>query len=494
MNVSPRRPLFHRRSSSNVYRMFVWTLLLVGGLWVMYGVQRGEIAPLGRPTPTPTRAAFSFVSEGDDDFTAGDMAAAIIAYQNAIRINPDDAQTWAKLARIQAYSSTLKTTDADQRDVLHAALASINKAQALAPDDSTVAAIRSFVLDWNANSVASGDNAPDVLLQAEQEAVRARNLDTTNILALAYYVEILVDEQKLAQADENMALAIKGGQDLMDVHRIYAYLLESEGDYNAAIDQYNKAILLTPNLTFLYLRAGANYRRLAYSSTITAEQTQLYDHSLEYFAKAAKIDAQLKVLDPIPYLSISKTYSQMGEYFIAGQNVQKALDFRPTDADVYGQLGIIFQQSRNYEGAIPALKCAVRGCTPPESCEGRYGRACNADLNEAGVTVQGLPLTDSTVFYYAIYGSLMASLSRPQANQCPDAVKVLEEVRAAYSKDTTIMRIVQDSENICQSIGKPSSNSVATATPVNFGATSTTFVTPTLVPPATPTLVPQATP
>lgn len=488
MNVSPRRPLFNRRSTSNVYRMFVWTLLLLGGLWVLYGLKRGEITPLGRPTATPTRAALSYSSEGDADFTAGQLDASILAYQKAISIDPNDAEVWAKLARIQAYSSTLKTTDADQRAALQSALKSINQAKALAPDDSTVAAIRSFVLDWNANTVASGDNAPDVLLQAEQEAVRARNLDTTNVLALAYYTEILIDEQKLAQAEQYMALAVKGGQDLMDVHRIYAYLLESEGDYNEAIQQYDDAIQLTPNLTFLYLRAGANYRRLAYSSTITSEQTSLYDSSLEYFAKAAKINAQLKVQDPIPYLSISKTYSQMGEYFIAGQNVQKALDFRPTDADIYGQLGIIFFKSRNYEGAIPALQCAVSGCTPPESCLGRYGRECDASLGESGVQVKGLDLTVDSVVYYYTYGSVMASLSRPQKNYCPDAVKVFNQVTAAFGKDATIMSIVQDGEAICQSIGQttavpPTSTAGTPGAPTATGSVSAT---------ATPR--PQATP
>ena len=52
----------------------------------------------------------------------------------------------------------------------------------------------------------------------------------------------------------------------MDVHRVYAYVLESFGQYNQAIQEYDIAISITPNLTFLHLRAGANYRRLAFGS------------------------------------------------------------------------------------------------------------------------------------------------------------------------------------------------------------------------------------
>jgi len=455
MNVSSRRPLFNQRSTSNVYRVFFLTIMILGGMWVVYGVKAGEIKPLGLPTPTPTRGALSYTAEGDAFFRAGKLDAAISAYQKAIEVDPDDADAWAEMARIQTYSSALTTTDEDKRTVLLAALDSINRAKELAPDSSDVAAIRAFVLDWNANTNIFPDTADDSLLEAEQEATRARQIDPQNVLALAYNAEILIDQQKLAQAEQLISQALALGQDQMDVHRINAYLLESEAAYNNAIEEYDKALEIMPNLTFLYLSAGANYRRLAFGSSIDTQQNDLYIKSLEYFEKAAKINAQLGVKDPIPYLSIAKTYSQMGEYFIAGRNVQRALDFKPADPDVYGQLGIVFFKSRNYEGAIPAFQCAVRGCTPPESCIGRYGRECDPDFDEVGVEVKGLPLSPSTVVYYYTYGSVMAALSRPKKNYCPEAIKVFQELRASFGEDATIMAIVQDGENICRSIGQP---------------------------------------
>ena len=457
MNVPPRHPLFNQRSTSNVYRVFLWTLLILTGLWVVYGVNAGDIKSIGFPTPTPTRGAPSYEAEADAYFQAGELDAAISAYQKAIEVDPSDANAWAETARIQTYSSALKTTDEEKRTVLLAALKSINQAKLLAPESSEVAAIRAFVLDWNANDNIFPATAADSLLEAEQEATRARQLDPQNVLALAYNAEILIDQQKLTQADQLITQALNLGPNQMDVHRIDAYLLESESAYSDAIKEYDIAIGLMPNLTFLYLSAGANYRRLAFGSTIDTQQTELYVKSLEYFAKAAKINGQLGVQDPIPYLSIAKTYSQMGEYFIAGRNVQKALDFKPADPDIYGQLGIVFFKSRNYEGAIPAFKCAIRGCTPPESCDGRYGRACDPDYGEAGVDVKGLPLSQNTVVYYYTYGSVMASLSRPQKNYCPEAMKVFQEVQASFSADQIIMGIVQDGETICRSIGQPTS-------------------------------------
>jgi len=204
-----------------------------------------------------------------------------------------------------------------------------------------VAAIRAFVLDWNANSNIFPDTAADSLLEAEQEATRARQLDPQNVLALAYNAEILIDQQKLTQGEQLLTQALNLGPNQMDVHRIDAYLLESESAYSDAIKEYDKAIALMPNLTFLYLSAGANYRRLAFGSTIDAQQKDLYIKSLEYFEKAAKINAQLEVKDPIHTFDLQNILTD-GEYFIAGRNVQKALDFKPADADIYGQLGIVF--------------------------------------------------------------------------------------------------------------------------------------------------------
>jgi hypothetical protein len=91
MNVYPRRPLFNRKPQSNIYRMFLWVLLILGGVWMIQQINRGEIKPLFEPTPTPTRSVNSFLLEGDANFTAGDVGAAITAYQQALEENPNDA-------------------------------------------------------------------------------------------------------------------------------------------------------------------------------------------------------------------------------------------------------------------------------------------------------------------------------------------------------------------------------------------------------------------
>jgi len=475
MNIAPRRPLFNRRPQSNIYRMFLWVMMILGGIWMIQKLTTGEIKPLFEPTPTPTRAVESFLLEGEANFTAGNLNNAITAYQEAVRVNPNDAVTWAKLARIQTYSSAFLITNAEKKERLLLALESARRAVELAPDDSTAHAILAFTLDWNANTSIYSDDLRQVdkfLVEAEQESLMALQKDNTNTLALAYYAEVLLDQQKwdLAEQFINQALE-REDSNQMDVYRVNAAVLETLGQYNLAIPEYDKAIAIEPNFTFLYLRAGANYRRLALAILDPKAARPVYEKSLEYFQKAALINEQIGVKDPTPYLSISRTYSQLGEFFAAALNVQAALEFEPTNPDIYGQLGVVYFRSRNYEGSIFSLKCAIRGCSGDDSCLGRGLEKCNSALGPeySENTIIGLPISPNTIVYYYIYGSVLSALSRPRDNKCGEANQIFSEVRAelvanpdAYTDGyQTIINIVQAGEAICQSLaedGAPASS------------------------------------
>ena len=463
MKVSPRRPLFSRKPQSNIYRMFLWVVMILGGVWMLQQMNQGEIQPLFLPTPTPTRTTESYAMEGDANFSAGKLDAAILAYREAVRVDPNNAQTWAKLARIQTYSSAFLITNDEKKTRLQEALESADRAIDLAPDDSRAHAIRAFALDWNANSdFHTGEEVQDFLVEAEEEALRALQLDNSNTLALAYYAEILIDQQKWNQAEQNIKQALAQNDSLMDVHRVYAFVLETLGQYNLAITEYDKAIAIEPNFTFLYLRAGANYRRLAFEIPNVEAARPVYEKSLEYFDRAVDINRQIGVKDPGPHLSIARTYSQLGEFFIAARNVQTALEYQPTNPDIYGQLGIIYFRSRNYEGSIFSLKCAVRGCSGEESCQGRGLERCFPDLGENPVNVNGLAISSNTIVYYYTYGSVLAALSRPRDNKCGEAMEVLREVRVELDANPedysdardTIVTIVQAGEAICRSLAE----------------------------------------
>jgi tetratricopeptide (TPR) repeat protein len=451
----PLRPSGRR---SNPWRILIYILLIASGILITRLVEAGRVKPLLLPTPFPTRSADSYVDQGRAYFSAGDLNNAIESYEAAVRLDPGNGSILAELARIQTYSSELTTNYQDRKARLEGAIASIDQAVALSPDDSFVHAIRALVYDWAAAAQDSITDRERYLNQAETSAVRANQLDPEGPLTLAYYAEVLTDQQKWAQALDLAERAVSQaegkssemGDTQMDVYRVYATVLESIGLYRRAIEEYEKAAAITPNLTFLYLRIGVNYRELLD-----------YDKALEYFNRAAQINAQLSEdpseQDPVPYIAIGKTYLQQGEFFVAALNMARALAINPSDPDMYGQLGIVYYKARNYESAIPVLHCAVEGCSADESqailCELGYAE-CGPDAAQSsfnGREVVGLPLASGSLEYYYTYAAALSYYSGTDIapSGCGDAEKIHEELLRVYGNDTIVRDIVQENRYIC---------------------------------------------
>ena len=437
-NITGKKPTFHQRGpQSNTYRVLILAGVIGGLIWLLSQIGIGpefRVQPLLLATPTATRTADSYLLAAEAYFNAGKIedptdTDAIDAYRLALELDPGNALARAELARLLTYSTRLLSTSAEREARMEEAREEITKAVELAPDDSTVIAIHALVLDWSSSFAATSEDYQSWLTEAEQVASRAYFLDPNNSLALAYYAEVLLDQGKWTQAEQHARQAVELAPELMDTHRVYATVLETFGQYRVAIEEYEKAAAINPNLTFLYIQIGVIYREL-----------EVYDVALEQFLKAININEANGVQDPLPYIAIAKTYSRMGEFFIAALNGEKALGFDPTNPDSYGQLGDIYVRARNFEGAMPVLKCAVLGCTAAEN-----------EFSDEDVV--WLPLTNIEVaFYYVRYASVLAALSRPGQNYCPEALLVLADVREVFADNGLLMGIVEENEAICRLI------------------------------------------
>ncbi len=436
--------LFRPQRKNSSIRIYFLLLFILIGAFLWREVDAGNIEKPFLPTPTPTRTANSYSLEGETQFQAGNIPAAVEAYRKAVEIEPNNSTIWAELARIQTYSSNLLTTDAQKKQRLEEAIQSAEKAVELNPEDSTAYAILSLTYDWYSNPAYSGNESEDYVFNAEQASAKALQLDSNNVLAVAFRAEIYMRQLRYSDALDFAERAVAMDNTSFDAYRVYGFVLESQGGrYGEAIEAYKKAAEINPNLTFIQLSIGVNYREL-----------KQYDNALEYFAQAAKINEQNKVADPIPYLGIARTYSQIGEFFIAARNVMRALEITPEDPYVYSQLGLVYFRSRNYEGSIPAFACAIDGCTALESCIIR--QECSEDTPEEEVPpydIVGLPLTESTVVYYYSYGSVLAAMHRDGTGYCERALVVFDTIRNDYSDNDGVMSIVNTSEEICASYG-----------------------------------------
>jgi tetratricopeptide (TPR) repeat protein len=449
----PLKPMGRR---SNPWRILIYLALIAGGVLLTRMVETGRVKRPLSPTPVPTRSSRSFSEEGKAFFSAGDMGSAIEAFEQAVNVDPDNGRLWAELARIQTYSSELETNYERRRIKLDAAITSIDLAAVLAPEDSFVHAVKAFVYDWSAIARETDVERNQLLNEAEIAAFQASEFDPEDPLSIAYRAEILTDQQEWAQAldlAEQAVGVIEGRVDqygdlAMDIYRVYGTVLESLGLYRSAIEQYARAAAITPNLTFLYLRIGVNYRELFE-----------FDKALENFNLAAQINAQLNAelqdQDPVPYIAIGKTYSQQGEFFAAAINMARALAINPTDPDLYGRLGIVYYKARNYESAIPVLHCAVEGCGQEEStailCDLGYAD-CTTPGENGGSSVVGLLLAPSSVEYYYTYASALAYYSGTEIapNGCSMAELIHEDLLSQFGVDAIVTAIVAENRTICR--------------------------------------------
>ena len=497
--MAPRRYIFRRtRPGSNPMVVLVLLLAVVSFLLVNRSFQRGELKPLFQPTPTATRVANSFVLEARTHFDAGDLDSSIRAFQQALEVEPNNSSLYAELARVLTYSSAMVTTDREREQRLRQAMDAANlgaqcglpggqptltvaptptlsttgtpfTAQSTAgwevylglecvSEDSTAHAVRAFTLDWLAtyarDTLLDETGGNDLMSEADLAITRAKVLDETNMQALIYYAEIMVDFRRYNEAESAIAQALKLNPNQWEIHRVNGLYLENQAAYGDAIQEFETASRLAPNMTFLYIKLGQSYRLQGMRAVPeSAQQNASFEKALTYFETAANLNEQLGIQDPYPYLGIGYTYAQIGEFFIASRNMSKALSFNPYSAKVYGDLGMVARQGKNYELGVSALRCAVRGCDAKTSCGVRQ---CDEEV-EAPIVIQGMALTPNTVGYYFTYAALLAGMYVPtdpaRADYCREALQVIAEVRAVprFNEEPIYDAIMKESENICAS-------------------------------------------
>jgi tetratricopeptide (TPR) repeat protein len=399
---SSRWSMTRRRKRPN---LFSWAIF---GLVVLFGYYLNQVYLPAQPnpfeaTPTPTRSPESLATEAEELFKQGKLLPSIEAYEEAINASPQNPALYIAVARIQVWAGQYEEAKANAEN-----------AMLLNPNSSMAYAVHAWALDFLGGETNRAEALADI-----QTAIE---LDDRNAIAHAYYAEILIDTglfENYDKAAEESRVAYALDPNLVETRRARAYVLENVGadryNYELAVQEYEAAIQLNPNIPILHMELGRNLRFL-----------EVYEEAIKEFTIANTLNPE----DPEPDLFISRTYATIGDYAKAIQYAEQAVKDRTTDPSLRGNYGVMLFRNFLYQPALDQLSLAVKGGT-----------------TEEGLPVLGMSITDGgrAVEYYYTYGLALA-----RTNECGEALKLSQQIQSAVPTDENAVFAAEEMVRICQ--------------------------------------------
>ncbi len=388
-----------RRKRPNWFRITILVLLVTAGVYMDRVIIPTVPQPFV-PTATPTRDPESYAVEADTLFQEGKLLKSVETYTSAIQSRPDDPSLFISRARVQIYAGQYAEAETSAQDAL-----------LLSSNNSMAYVMLAWAQDFQGDYVG-----------AEFSVNRALELDPNNALAHAVYVEILVDSyysgsgsfEGLTKAADESRVALDLAPETMETHRARGIILEATQNYEEAIAEFQAALAINENIPDLHMFLGRNYRILG-----------VYDKAIEEFTRANTLNPP----DPTPDLLISRTYATVGEYAKAVQYAQEAVDDNPTDANLRGNMGVMYYRNFQWPEAVEQLKIVVAG-----------------GATEDNQPIEPIPLANDFRIseYYFTYGLVLARM-----NRCGEALQIAQQIKTRIPSDETAMVNAQEVDNIC---------------------------------------------
>lgn len=298
-------------------------LVLIGASVYVNEVVVPATPPLFIPTPTPTRSPESLVNEARDSFNAGNLPDAVIAYQQAVLAEPDNASLYLELARVQIYSGAYEE-----------ALTNTENALLLNDKNPLAHALNGWALYYL-----------DDKLQAEAAFKEALAIDPTNAFAHAFWAEMLAYDGSIDQAIDESRAAIDQAPNLLEVRRARAIVLYVTQNYVEAVQEIKAALTINDKIPDLYILLGYNYLAL-----------EDYALAVDSFSTANTLNPA----SPLPDYLTSRTYFKQGEFAKAIQYGKQAVQNAPDDPLMHAAYGMALYKNTEYDLAIQEMGQAVQ--------------------------------------------------------------------------------------------------------------------------------------
>ncbi len=315
-----------RRRSSSAIRVLFLLLLISAGIYVYALIRQEQIRSPFIPTdvpPTPTRSALSYAMEAESAYQQGRLTEAVALYEQAVALEPDNVLFYIPLVRLLAIKG--RTVEAVRLG---------RQAAEMVPENARAWAALGMAYDWN------GD-----VPEAIDACKKAIELDPTSAEAYSYLAEAYADAGRWFEATDAAQTALRLDDQNVDVRRNYGYVLERQGNYWMAVAEYEKALEIHPNLAYIHITVGRNYR----------DGLGNYEKAIEHFQRATEIEPE----NAQAFGELGWTYHQAGEYERAQTYLKRATEVDPQYGLAFGRLAINYYTRRNYEEAIPNFERAI---------------------------------------------------------------------------------------------------------------------------------------
>lgn len=298
-----------------------WPLIVLAVVGIVLYEQQPSwlISQSLAPTPVPTRSAVSYLADAEIAQKSGDYDGAIAAYNQVLRLEPDNAQAMADLSSIYLIHKDLpKATDMAERAV------------EAGPNHTGALNALARAQDWNGEYEAALNNALDAL-----------EIDPENATSLAILGEIYTDVGNWDVAENYLQQAMEIEPENVMLLRNLAYLNEMRGDYESAVELYDQAITVAPHRFDLYIEKGRQYRIGLLD----------YEKAIENYRKAVEVNETAVTLD-----ALGDGLYNAGDHLQAVRVLRDATELDPTYGPAFVHLGMALYARRNYEDAAVELE------------------------------------------------------------------------------------------------------------------------------------------
>ncbi|HEY8428756.1 MAG TPA: tetratricopeptide repeat protein [Sandaracinaceae bacterium] len=186
-------------------------------------------------------------------------------------------------------------------------------------------------------------------LQAVEKLERATALDPTNDQAFWNLAIVHMEMHKFERARDDLQRAIDVKPDVAGYHEKLGTVLMELEDWQGAQASLRRAIELDGQLFKAHYKLGQVYERLDNPQEALREYT-------------AAIQAGPRFIEA--YRSLGRLYADLGYLDLAVQVLQSGLrvviEGTEDEAHLHHLLGTVYQQQRNYDGAVGEFRQALR--------------------------------------------------------------------------------------------------------------------------------------